>query len=807
MITTNGVSLSNLTIQNGENGVYLTDDSSGNRITKNTVVNNSNLGIKLGQLKGSNNNVISGNNISSNGYGIYAIGSNNTISFNEVSNNEFGIHIDHSCNNTVIGNIATNNTIYNFGLFGNEPSHFQNSIDTSNLVDGKPIYFLENVADTVYDSTTNAGTVYLINCANITLKDLTITKNLFGVFLWNTSRSRIENVTATNNYWAGITCDDYSDNDAVVDNILSNNQYEGLYTLANNSVVSGNKFLDNSIYGIEIISSNTTITDNGISGSEYGICGGGTSNKFINNNLTSNMCAFRQGPYANCFNNSIFHNDFINNYRQVEMMDKSVNHWDNGYPSGGNYWSDYNGTDYYSGINQDGLGNDGIGDIPYSINGNNTDSYPLMVPWGTTYASYDWPMLLHDPLHTGFTKDSLSLPLRLKWNTTLPDLEDPTIYSSPVVQGDYLYLGGKGRFYALNASDGEILWNETMTDWVCGSPAVSGGLVYVGSDKLYAFDAQNGTLVWSYAGGDSSYCSPTVAYGNVYATAGSAVLALRADTGKPVWSYGAGDVFYVDSPAVSDRIVYIGGFDYNVYALDAFNGSVLWKSRTSGFIDFSPSINDGIVYVAGHIGGNSGWNGPGILYAFNASDGTQLWNRMVGRIFAGTPAVVDGMVYVGDEDGNFYALNGSNGQIIWKDDFSASMAYSSPAFVNNVLFVAVNTLDTLYAVNATDGGVLWNCTARSLIDDSPAVAGKTLYFGDCNSTVYAYESDSTFHAIPGDINGDLKVSLADLVLLANAYGSKPGAPNWNPDADIDGNGAVGLSDLVILALDYGKHYP
>jgi hypothetical protein len=54
------------------------------------------------------------------------------------------------------------------------------------------------------------------------------------------------------------------------------------------------------------------------------------------------------------------------------------NKWDNGYPSGGNYWSDYNGTDLYSGPYQNVTGSDGIGDTPYVIDANNTDHYPLM---------------------------------------------------------------------------------------------------------------------------------------------------------------------------------------------------------------------------------------------------------------------------------------------------------------------------------------------------------------------------------------------------------------------------------------------
>jgi hypothetical protein len=58
--------------------------------------------------------------------------------------------------------------------------------------------------------------------------------------------------------------------------------------------------------------------------------------------------------------------------------------------------------------------------------------------------------------------------------------------------------------------------------------------------------------------------------------------------------------------------------------------------------------------------------------------------------------------------------------------------------------------------------------------------------------------------IPGDLNGDFKVSLSDLVLLANAYGSKPGDTKWNPNADINGNNVADLADLVLMAIHYGQ---
>jgi hypothetical protein len=73
--------------------------------------------------------------------------------------------------------------------------------------------------------------------------------------------------------------------------------------------------------------------------------------------------------------NKIHHNNFVNNDgKQAYELGGPINTWDDGYPSGGNYWSDYTGED------NDG---DGIGDTPYEIpEGINEDRYPLMDPWG-----------------------------------------------------------------------------------------------------------------------------------------------------------------------------------------------------------------------------------------------------------------------------------------------------------------------------------------------------------------------------------------------------------------------------------------
>ena len=81
------------------------------------------------------------------------------------------------------------------------------------------------------------------------------------------------------------------------------------------------------------------------------------------------------------FDSVVYHNNFDNNYIQAIDTNSTTNSWDNGYPSGGNFWSDYTGVDNCSGPNQDVCPSpDGIGDTPYVFS-YNQDNYPLMNPY------------------------------------------------------------------------------------------------------------------------------------------------------------------------------------------------------------------------------------------------------------------------------------------------------------------------------------------------------------------------------------------------------------------------------------------
>jgi len=60
------------------------------------------------------------------------------------------------------------------------------------------------------------------------------------------------------------------------------------------------------------------------------------------------------------------------------------------------------------------------------------------------------------------------------------------------------------------------------------------------------------------------------------------------------------------------------------------------------------------------------------------------------------------------------------------------------------------------------------------------------------------------YAILGDVNGDGMVDIFDVVLIAIAFGSKPGDDNWNAIADLNNDGIVDIFDVVLLAQNFGK---
>jgi parallel beta-helix repeat protein len=312
------------------------------------------------------------------------------------------------------------------------------TVQRSNIViDGNGYTLTPDTMNTCAFNLTNVNNVTITNATlatlpySVTLND----QNIPGFLLVNTNDSEIisNNITGSfddnpylhtisltscfgnnvsSNRVTGVTdgIDLFnSDNNIVFNNHLEQGAFEGIGLYSSNNNTLKNNYVSDyaiigSIGGVDVrgafeleSSNNNTLVGNEITGNTQGIqLENSDDNVLIANNVTQNVGGYTPGgPYPtygfgihieSSSNNTIYHNNFIGN-NQIQYFDTQVpnnvetdgspNTWDNGYPSGGNYWSNHNATN-----------------TPYVINANNTDHYPLMLP----YTIPEFPSILILPL-------------------------------------------------------------------------------------------------------------------------------------------------------------------------------------------------------------------------------------------------------------------------------------------------------------------------------------------------------------------------------------------------------------------------
>ena len=319
--------------------------------------------------------------------------------------------------------------------------------------------------------------------------------------------------------------------------------------------------------------------------------------------------------------------------------------------------------------------------------------------------------------------------------------------SSIRVSDGMVYVGSSGTpFYALDAATGDPLWQHDTRGERYSSLTVPEGVVYVGSSEnaLYALDAATGDPLWRYEAGGawSGHTSPTVAGGVVYIgfddhlyavetlrfslatveTPPSRSIApvqvttrLPGTPGEPAWSYDAGDVEtdpdYGWPPVVEDGVLYVasegspihGSPGRYFYALDAYSGALIWRSR----LDVSNFI----------------------------------------------PVVKNDIVYIYDRDHDVSALDASTGRILWSHD---SHDYGGIAVVDNMVFIPESNPNGYTALESLSGEELWVHETGDYIGIRPMVAGGIFYGGVRDKSVFAldqfsgellwsYEVDLTSH--------------------------------------------------------------
>jgi len=363
---TNGIIVNN-NCSNNYDGIFL-NECNNTKVIENIVSNNYRRGIFLYEC---NLTKIIENNVSNTDRGIALehLCNNNTISINTLEECSFGISFQEGNNSNniitdniikgqypssvgiIVGgknNIVLRNTLYYSGIgiaSGDTPKDTaSHTIDTTNVVNGKPIYYYANKNHLKPSNFTNAGEILLVNCNYSLIANLDFEEVSTGIVLYYCDNNIIKNISIAVGSSYGIAMAD-SNNNLFLDNEVTH-QDLGIYVLRSHNNSFHNNLIQNNFDGIVAVFCN--------------------NNTFSNNYIYNNS---QEGFILDLDSNGnlFYHNYLINN--TVNAIDNcNFNKWDNGLI--GNYWDDYLGYD---------LNNNSIGDIPYNVSGTaeSKDNFPI----------------------------------------------------------------------------------------------------------------------------------------------------------------------------------------------------------------------------------------------------------------------------------------------------------------------------------------------------------------------------------------------------------------------------------------------
>jgi outer membrane protein assembly factor BamB len=222
----------------------------------------------------------------------------------------------------------------------------------------------------------------------------------------------------------------------------------------------------------------------------------------------------------------------------------------------------------------------------------------------------------------------------LNWESEVLDETHKKLWTSPVIQGNTLYISTyDGHIYALSLETGELLdWSFESEVGFASSPVIYGDTIFVGSFDRYLY-------------------------------------AVKIGSDLPIWKFpqeeATGNWFWA-SPIVNEDIIYAVCLDGRIYAIEAETGGKLWEFDAGNPIVSSPVLMDNLLIVT---------DGSGTIYVFDLDAEIQdevvpLKTISIDAAVRSSFSAQESLVYIRGEDNKLYVVDIDRGGVSWEVDLT-----------------------------------------------------------------------------------------------------------------------------------------
>lgn len=305
---------------------------------------------------------------------------------------------------------------------------------------------------------------------------------------------------------------------------------------------------------------------------------------------------------------------------------------------------------------------------------------------------------------------------------------------------------GHDKLFAVNTTNGEIIWSTYTGPGYVG-PVIDGDVIYIGTTYhssedayIYAINRDTGEIIWkkSIPGGVAEsvqYDENKIYFSSSFDN--TKIYALNKADGSINWTYDTGLNYCANKPMLEDNALYATHFHPNgeLYKLNTTDGSEIWtKTLSAGSWDNSiTSDNEGRIFLAIYY--------DNTMNAYDDNDGSLIWSYELHGGSLSFNAYHNEVIFIADTSGYVYALDSTDGTLLWENKIGDIIDISSPTLSGGLLFIGTRDSNegAFFVLNETTGDILWKYSVGANVTAPPTIADGMMMCGTDKWYMYAFD--------------------------------------------------------------------